>query len=265
VDPEGRELELGFDHPIQVSAEEISGLFSSLKFSENRLLLSDRQGQVFTAAEIDKLAQPLAQALHSAVPNERIRFLSVRRERTLIFDKFLGTSGVIFASEPGRIEVAFDLIQEEQAIDDGNPILVRFHREPTALQDSAVSIQTPPGIHKHRHPAGEYPCWLSIPKSELQKLGIAWVENNRRLAAASPAASAAIPDPSPGSFKELSVQYKGCRIFQDGGNFYGLPASEGALDPNQLKKGGYRLFFKGRSLAEVTQGIDQADAAGLLK
>ena len=77
--------EPGYDHPGNLSAEEVVKVLGSLFFSRYELFHWGDEEPVFEQGTIDRCAAPIAEAFRRASAVERVRFAVVERFKQLIF------------------------------------------------------------------------------------------------------------------------------------------------------------------------------------
>lgn len=268
-DESGEAVSVGYVHPVKVEQGSLGALLASLGYTQDRAVLGDRKGQLFSPDEVERLAGPLAAALARIGPDERVRFLVSSTSRYLIAGESLdGTSAVVFSNEPGRLEIAFDLIKERlSSVDYGDPRTARFYGRPTELRESAYRIVAPEIVTHHRDPEAQtaFPLWISVDEAAMASLAeaVRVSEAPGDTVSAATDRSAALPPPAPRGSRRVLV-YEGCDVYRVGERFLALPPGAGPLDIEKFADGKYRLFFAGDTLREVTRGIDDAIEAGLL-
>lgn len=236
-DEEGNQVPLGYAHPVEVPPEHLQALLGELKFTHRRWLLGDRSGETG--------------------PDERLRFLTSRYVWNVLVPSHVGNSGVIFATAPDRLHIAFDLVGDALPDEGGDARSQRFDTEPTEITDDKRRVLPPNGIGHHQD-AGSgttYPCWLVVDPASIAAIS-ARVEGARAAGAAAPPAPGAPGGaPSPRLARE---GYRGFNIIEFGGEHYGLAQSEGAFDISRVRAGAYRSLLAGKSVEEVIGKIDAA-------
>lgn len=202
---DGKRQPRDYAHPADVSIEKLEAVLSRIVYVRDPLFRSPKNTLVFTPAEVDKLAEPLADGLQMLKPDERVRFLVTRSGGVFSMGPN-GVSGVVFQTRDGLLNVAFDAI--DQGInqgDDGRPEEVAFPYNPTEMtgEDPLVPME---GGRLYRDAAGQtYPRWLTI--------DLAAVEEPAPVATAPPAGlgrPAEVPPPAvapPGTTTEEETRY----------------------------------------------------------
>jgi hypothetical protein len=300
VDSETGVVAQAYAHPVNVTPEELGVLFTRLRVSEDRLLGDAEEARLLHRVQAAELAAALSDALARVGPDERVRFLSCQDERFLgVFRSLTCSSGVVFASEPGRLEVAFDAIHERPDAEDGNLRTVRFHRRPTEITESGVRLIVPEGVSRRRDEASgqKLPLWISVELEELarqanqleeeqaaERLAIEAVEEKVQAQAEAQAqareatrsaAEATTSDTAvSGAARddELAPQaavprrvalFRGCTVYELDGEYYALPPGSEPLDAQRLSAGEYDLVFVASSIEEIIARLRAAEASGL--
>src|SRR5262249_47458228 len=155
---------LGYRHPIDISPEKVALILSHAVYKEEHLLKDAVNRYIFTPEEVLAAAKPMSQKLAQLSPDERLRFLISRSHWSDIFTGPYGTSGVIFSTNEGLLNLAFDRIQEQVVGgDEGDPTKVVFREEPTELRGASPVI---PDIAMALHLDGStgkpFPRWLEV-------------------------------------------------------------------------------------------------------
>ena len=88
--------EPGYDHPGNLSAEEVVKVLGSLFFSRYELFHWGDEEPVFEQGTIDRCAAPIAEAFRRASAVERVRFSVVERFKQLIFAHDVTTTAEAF-------------------------------------------------------------------------------------------------------------------------------------------------------------------------
>ena len=103
LDDSGKPVPLGFEHPVEISETDLSRILQSIQIVDppgmlSRLILKAKATPepAFTKKEADFLANPLASALKSAKPNERVVFFLNHRRSAY---KGTTSSGVVFIKD----------------------------------------------------------------------------------------------------------------------------------------------------------------------
>ncbi|RJP93675.1 MAG: SHOCT domain-containing protein [Desulfobacteraceae bacterium] len=126
-----------YNHPYKMPLQDVGKLLGDLAYNEKAVLLG-RQNEtpVFQAIEIATLAPALTDALTKASPDQRIQFTSFNKGGGLLFKNTRKTEGVLFVEPKDRINLAFNLINEDvvtaesqdspQMYTNSDPLKVRF-------------------------------------------------------------------------------------------------------------------------------------------
>ena len=169
LEQDGNRALLGFSHPIDVPEDKLSWILGQLAFEEHYTFAKNENLLVFTPKEVAALAQPMGIALKALTPEERLRFLVTRSNWKDVFLATTGTSGVVFKSEEGILNIALDSIQEGiGGSQDGNPANVVFRIDPTTYTDASPMIPAH-GTRIHVDPStGQaYPRWIEVQLAEV--------------------------------------------------------------------------------------------------
>jgi hypothetical protein len=160
---DGTQVPLGYAQPVKLPTEKLLDLFRSLVFEQHSLLHSPKDASLFTEEEATRLAEPMSAAIASIGPDERLRFLVTRSNWSAVVFGMDATSGVIFSTAPGTLQLAFDHIQERiSGGDGGDPALVVFRLDPTEMED-VYPILAPTGTKVHVAQDGRvFPRWLEV-------------------------------------------------------------------------------------------------------
>ncbi len=163
---------LGHAHPLTIEARDVESLFSHLVILKTSWLANSREMTIFTQQQAETLAAPVAKALSTLKPNERLRFLVPDQSLANMFYGSTGTTGVIFCSGPDQIDIAFDSVHE--GINDGDggrPEEVLFAENPTEITGGDVLIPFE-GSRRYIDKASsqDYPRWLTVDRARLSTL-----------------------------------------------------------------------------------------------
>jgi len=98
------------DHPVTLAPEQIRNAFSQLQVQQG----SNDSEPVFTESELEDLAEPLAEALAKAQPEQDVTFAVTGKEGPLfgIFQPRAVTTGRVFYQD-GQLNVIFGIVQGE--------------------------------------------------------------------------------------------------------------------------------------------------------
>jgi hypothetical protein len=95
-----------YEHPVQLNTEKISKILGQLKYSKKVFFKwREKNYDVFFKSELDKLSEPISQALQNASPNEWVNFASSVESRDIDSIPLL-TDGCVFKKE-GKLHVVF--------------------------------------------------------------------------------------------------------------------------------------------------------------
>ena len=280
---EGKQVQLGYQHPINLSPAQIREVFYNLKFFRGHMLLrKELIGDIFTEEQIDKLSEPLANALQDLPADERLRFLSVEISGKLFLAHQSGTSGVIFANEPNKIDIVFDTIDSPLSFSDSNPKNLRLDLEPTELEEANFRLILPEGIQLKENTRVKN--WLiydpEIPikvvkqteqikngklikgTREFQQVNVeessGKVVEKKTASATESTSELILPSADKNDISEphIMFEYKGFNVIEYNGEYYGLAKSEGPLDSEKLKTKNYKTLFEKKSVQDVIETID---------
>jgi len=165
---EGARVPLGFTHPVQVAPEKVALLMNQLAYRKDSLLRS-QSDYIFTQPSIAASAEPIALALGALDPDERLRFFFRRESWQEVLLGPHGTTGVMFCTAPGTLDVAFDRIDQRIQLPEGNePAKVSFPNEPTEIVDDSPVLPAP-GFETRTSPDGQiFPRWLMVRLEDLK-------------------------------------------------------------------------------------------------
>ncbi len=196
LEKDGQRVPLGYKHPIDVSIEKTVLILSQLVYRKDTLLKS-RSTYVFTKEEIAAAAEPVSRALKVITPDERLRFLILRSSWKEAFLGTYGTSGVVFSTEEGVLNVAFDRIDQHLLVPEGGePMKIEFPDEPTEVTDDSPLIPGG-GTKLHRSPEGsDFPRWVEVRVAGVQPLPLS-PPPEEKAPAPPPAVQVAVPDRPP--------------------------------------------------------------------
>ena len=155
-----------YTHPYEVASEDLGMLMRGLTYVERGGLQTGEQtGHVFQAEEIDRLAPALAGALNVADGSQRIRFISYKREKALIFYVSRETEGVVFTESGNRLNMAFSRINSEIDPDSVNDFYEDFSRMDPLDIRSADTVLNPIhtfGWRKELDTGNDAPMWITV-------------------------------------------------------------------------------------------------------
>ncbi len=198
LEKDGQRVALGYKHPMKLSADKLASLMSQLSYRHDHLLKSTR-ANVFIPAEIDASAEPIALALEEIQPDERLRFLIVRSSWSDVLFGPSGTTGVMFSTEDGVLDIALDKIDEGIHLPESNePMRIAFPDDPTALVD-ASPLYPPTGTELHTVSGTLHPRWLKARLAEI-------TPTVKSKVAAQPAPATAPPNAAKDPEKEARYQ-----------------------------------------------------------
>lgn len=190
---EERRVPLGYAHPIDLPVEKAVILLSRLAYVEEHVFTKDRGAYVFDdEREIPKLAEPLSVAVRSLGPDERLRFFVARSSWSDMLKGTAATSGVLFSTVPGELDVALDWILERVSLpEEGRLEKMTFRLEPTEVTDASPLLPSE-GLRAKVDPATgrAYPRWVEARIDELKPF--------EPVAAAAPLPTGAPPVAIPG-------------------------------------------------------------------
>ncbi len=104
--------EPGYDHPGNLSAEEVAKVLGSLFFSRYELFHWGDEEPVFEQGTIGRCAAPIAEAFRRASDVERIRFAVVERFKQLIFAHDVTTTAEAFC-KGDELHIIFLQLKDE--------------------------------------------------------------------------------------------------------------------------------------------------------
>lgn len=105
-----------FEHPVQITADKVSGLLEKLKYSTSLLTMWKGNYDVFFDSELENLSKQISRAFQAASSNEWIKFASTVMSRDSIDPIPLLTDGYIFKSQ-GKIHVVMLNVKKENTKD----------------------------------------------------------------------------------------------------------------------------------------------------
>lgn len=166
---EGKTVPHGYAHPAEIPAHALGGYLKTLRFRPRGLFKRGDEGPVFEEPEVDALAQPLADALKEVGPDERVRFLVGRTKWRPLFLGPKGTSAVVFLDAPGRLNLAFDLLQDTLPEETGDPRAMVFRGDPVTITAKTPDLLPPDGSAlRGGAPEGRvHPRWIVADASRL--------------------------------------------------------------------------------------------------
>ncbi len=139
---EGGETPFGFEHPVQISTEKIALILSQLTYAEKPLFRGAETRYVFRPKDVGQLAEAFSTALATLTPNQRLRFVVAQSDWASIVVGLSGTSGVMFSTAPGFLDVAFDAINDRISTpEDGRPESMVFPYDPLEKDRSEELFQ----------------------------------------------------------------------------------------------------------------------------
>lgn len=150
-----------YDHPYEMTASRLERLMRDLNYVEKGE--SEKPGPVFQAVEIERLAPVLAETLAKADAGQRIRFTSFNQGKTWILSYPRKTEGVIFVEPPGRLNIAFNLINSRLQTSEINAIdPIYSSADPLKIEESDTPLSSlPPYAALHKFEAGgQAPMWV---------------------------------------------------------------------------------------------------------
>lgn len=93
-----------FEHPVQLTAEEVSRILGQLRYSKSFFFNWRGNHDVFFESELEKLSGQISRALQDASPNEWVNFVSTVQSRDAVDAVPLFTDGYIFKKD-GKLHV----------------------------------------------------------------------------------------------------------------------------------------------------------------
>lgn len=155
-------------HPVRVDPGALEATLSGLAYERSSLFRGTSRERVFTTEEARRLAEPLARALGEIPPSKRLRFLVARSRWSDLVAGPRGTSAVVFSSEEGTLDLAFDYVDDGLlGGQSGRPSDVVFRVDPTAAT-SGTRIVPPPGARNRTDERGaEIPHWIAVDLSAV--------------------------------------------------------------------------------------------------
>lgn len=155
-------------HPVRVDRGALETILSGLAYERSSLFRGTSRREVFAPEEAKRLAEPLARALAEIPPSKRVRFLVVRSRWSDVVAGPRGTSAVVFSSEEGKLDLAFDYVDEGLlGAQSGRPADVVFRADPTA-EGGGTRILPCPGARNRADDSGaEIPHWIAVELSEI--------------------------------------------------------------------------------------------------
>ena len=161
-----------FAHPATVSKEQLTFFLSRLFYENSRFLSDPVPEPVLRPSEIQVLSEPLAVALAAVQSDERVRILLTRQSFGAFLLAVRGVSGAAFVSNDGKLNLAFDAIDEGvNEGDDGRPEYVTFPYNPTeeTYRHGLIAFE---GTTLHRDPESRqvFSRWLEVDLEELNRL-----------------------------------------------------------------------------------------------
>lgn len=165
----GQIVPQGFVHPPELKPDHLRAVFGSMKFSRSGLFQGPGTEPIFTEPEVEALVDPLIRALAKLGPDERARFLVARTAWRPLFLGPKGTSGVVFFTRAGQMDLAFDMLHDTLADEAGDPERVSFSVDPVQYTGKHREIQPLPGIHYvEAAPGGKTPSrWVTVNLAEV--------------------------------------------------------------------------------------------------
>lgn len=161
---DGKRSPLGYDHPIEMSFEQVASLLGHLKYDKNYGLRKEKIRRVFSTANVASLAEPLMRALKKLTPDERLRFVLTKNTGSAFTTSLKGSSGVIFKSSSDRVSIAFDAINASLPTPKrGTSVNMEFPEDPTQIIDVSPLQLFPGATHHSDSPSSAtHPRWLEV-------------------------------------------------------------------------------------------------------
>ncbi len=165
----GQIVPQSFAHPQELKPDHLRAVFGSMKFSRTGRFQGPAAEPIFTEAEVEALVDPLNRALAKLGPDERARFLVARTAWRPLFLGPKGTSGVVFFTQAGQMDLAFDMLQDTLADEAGDPERASFGIDPVQYTGKHHEIEPLPGVHYvEPAPGGKTPSrWVKVNLAEV--------------------------------------------------------------------------------------------------
>ena len=146
-------VEQQFAHPCIIDDMVLATILKGILYDEHKWFFGDpKQVPVFFGKEVTQLAPALADALAKADSNQRIRFKSHNMGGGLLFAARRENEGVIFIKPQNKLNIAFNMINEElDASDDVETTSYRSRKDPLRILTSNTPL----------HPRGWYTIHIS--------------------------------------------------------------------------------------------------------
>ena len=270
-DENGKEVYLGYSHPINLSPDQLSRVLGALSYTKDELLWETTE-KLIEPELLENLSRQVSKALEDLSPDERLRFLTIHEEGNLFLNRHVGSSAVIFAPNDTEVTIAFDLAGDTLMTGDGDPKRVRFHHDPMQLTDPRFQLRgleallAPRDSSKPATPSNQFTFETrniaSLPAAPTPSA----TDIDTKAPDDPPKTSSQVKPPNPAqpadtppantSDPTFGFAYKGFSVVSYGGTYYGLAASEGKFDPEKLKAGSYKTLFERGSVDEVITTID---------
>ena len=168
---EGARVPLDYKHPVTVPKETMAAMMARLTYEEGHLFRKSETLPVFKPEEVAAAAEPVSLALGAIAPDERLRFLVTHRRWLETLTGVHATTGVMFSTSEGILQVAFDNVRQSiGGADGGDPRDVSFTKEPTEMTDAApVHPIFGSRHHVDAQTGSEHPRWLEVEIASVTK------------------------------------------------------------------------------------------------
>lgn len=183
-----------YRQPYQLAPAELKILMGELSYIEKAGMMSkSKQSRVFQAAEVDRLAPVLADALAKADASQRIRFISFNLEPTVLFSLSRKTEGVAFVESDGRLNIAFNYINAKRHANETSAMFIsRSVVDPLMITsaDTALAPAPPYAQLRELETGKQAPLWVVVDLAKLNEaISAGTVPTVEAPAAAAPAAA----------------------------------------------------------------------------
>lgn len=161
-----------YRHPDHIKAEDLSNFLGTLTYQQSSMINTNNQQQVFQPDELERLVPALVAALAEAAPNQRVRFVSYNLRDTMLLPISQKTEGIMFVDHEGRLNLAFNDINEQRSAQESNAEQHRFSTsDPLKLtnRDTSLSSRAANTFHKKFANGEPAPLWLVTDITGLQQ------------------------------------------------------------------------------------------------
>lgn len=165
VQKDGATVPLHYAHPHKINPADLKELLSNLNYTEQAGLLNEEKTTpVFQSVEISRLTPAVTDALAKANPNQRVRFISYNLDKGVLFSKSRKTEGIVFVDSSGRLNLAFNYINQDRISSETSAINPQFAIiDPLTIDVSETPLATLPSyVELNRLKNGQQaPMWLT--------------------------------------------------------------------------------------------------------